>query len=439
MPETTTESVAPVATLTSSTLTKGQKRFVLFLSLIFAILPFVYVGDFELRGVHLSDLDASGFFFTLGVLPGAVGIIYHLLLANTRRAQGRAMLEQYYSFRNSRESARVQDRGENSVEGQDNSPTGAIAASLFLTGIFLLIAVFAGYEASEQKGAAANGVQGMMYAGLGSYVAVLYYMVARLYANALSSRFILTSALRTASAVALGWVFGIVGITWVAGEPAAASAAGEGSAALASNAVLFMMGLFHNMAIESLRSRARKLFGSSAVDSDELTITAVEGIDDTTAELLAEHGVATIQHLATSEPGDLCDRTILPLDRVIDWMDQALLIRYLKANITMARSLGIRAATDLALVHMRNDTALMNSLAEKSGMPAAAIDHIARELRDDYLVGLIYELEQGIPFPASTRNASSTTTTTTTTAPAASAPMIPIKDVTSSPAVAAQT
>ncbi|HEY0373048.1 MAG TPA: hypothetical protein VGD79_13675, partial [Thermoanaerobaculia bacterium] len=219
----------------------------------------------------------------------------------------------------------------------------------------------------------------------------------------------------------------------------AASAAGEGSAALASNAVLFMMGLFHNMAIESLRSRARKLFGSSAVDSDELTITAVEGIDDTTAELLAEHGVATIQHLATSEPGDLCDRTILPLDRVIDWMDQALLIRYLKANITMARSLGIRAATDLALVHMRNDTALMNSLAEKSGMPAAAIDHIARELRDDYLVGLIYELEQGIPFPASTRNASSTTTTTTTTAPAASAPMIPIKDVTSSPAVAAQT
>lgn len=435
MPETTTDSVAPVATLTTSTLTNGQKRFVLLLSLIFALLPLAYIGDLEFNGVHLSDLDASGFFLTLGILPGAVGIIYHLLLANTRRAQGRATLEQYYSFRNSRASARVQDRAENPVEGQDNSPTGAIAASLFLTGIFLLIAIFAGYEASEQKGAAANGVQGMMYAGLGSYVAVLYYMVARLYANALSTRFILTSALRTASAVVLGWVFGIVGITWIAGEPAA-GAGGHGTAAIASNAVLFMMGLFHNMAIESLRARARKLFGSTAVDSDELSITAVEGIDDTTAELLAEHGVATIQHLATSEPGDLCDRTILPLDRVIDWMDQALLIRYLKANITMARSLGIRAATDLALVHMRNETALMNSLAEKSGMPPAAIDHIARELRDDYLVGLIYELEQGVPFPASTRG--NEAATSTTTAPAQPAATIPIKQEPASTAVPAQ-
>jgi hypothetical protein len=432
MPETTTDPVAPVATLTSSTLTAGQKRFVLFLSLVFAIFPLVYVGDLELQGVHLSDLDASGFFFALGVLPGAIGIIYHLLLANTRRAQGRQLLERYYAFRNSRDGARVQDRLDVTVQGQDNSPTGAIAASLFLTGIFLLIAVFAGYEASEQKGAAANGVQGMMYAGLGSYVAVLYYMVARLYANALSSRFILTSALRTASAVVLGWVFGIVGITAFAGEPAV-GAAGQGSVALASNAVLFLAGLFHNMAIESLRARARKLFGSSAVDSEELSITAVEGIDDTTAELLTEHGVSTIQHLATSEPGDLCDRTILPLDRVVDWMDQALLIRYLKANIVMARGLGIRSATDLALVHMRNDSALMNSLAEKSGLPAAAVDHIARELRDDYLVALLYELEQGVPFPASTRTAMPVTTTPTLTTPE---PTIPIaKDTTASPAV----
>ena len=50
------------------------------------------------------------------------------------------------------------------------------------------------------------------------------------------------------------------------------------------------------------------------------------------------------------------------------------------------------------------DTALLNSLAEKSGMPSAAIDHIARELRDDYTCGLLYELEQGQEFPASTRS-----------------------------------
>jgi hypothetical protein len=435
MPETTTDPVAPVATMTSTTLTKGQKRFTLVLSLLFAIFPLLYVTDIDVKGVHLSDLNATGFFFSLGVLPGAIAIIYHLLLATSRRAQGRELLDQYYAFRNTRQAARVQDRAEVNIEGQDNSATGAIAASLFLTGIFLLIAVFAGYEAAEQKGPAANGVQGMMYAGLGSYVAVLYYMVARLYANALSSRFIVTSALRTASAVVLGWVFGIVGITAFAGEPSTAAAAGEGSAALASNAVLFLVGLFHNMAIESLRNRARKLFGSESMDAEEVPLTAVEGIDDTTAELLAEHGVATIQHLATSEPGDLCDRTILPLDRVIDWMDQALLIRYLKGSIKMSRGLGIRAATDLALVHMHNGTALMNSLAEKSGMPFAAIDHIARELRDDYLVALIYELEQGRPFPASTRPETGTDAVPAATTTTAATATIPIAKEATAPAV----
>ncbi len=428
MPEPPTETVAPVATLSATSLTNGQKRFVIFLSLLFAAFPLLFIGDVHVGTVRVTDLDASGFFFSLGVLPGAIAILYHLLLANTRRAQGREALEQYYSFRNTRESVRVQDRAETVVPGEENSATGAIAASLFLTGIFLLIAVFAGYEVSEQRGAAANGVQGMMYAGLGAYVAVLYYMVARLYANALSPRFIVTSALRTASAVALGWVFGIVGVTAFAGAPAAGAAADSG--ALAGNAVLFLVGLFHNMAIDSLRNRARKLFGSASFDAEEVPLTAVEGIDDMTAELLAEHGVATIQHLATSEPGDLCDRTILPLDRVVDWMDQALLIRYLKTNIRMSRALGIRAATDLAFVHMRNDTALLNSLAEKSGMPLAAIDHIARELRDDYLVGLIYELEQGVPFPASTRNVEAPPAP-----PVVAAPTIPIaRDATASAA-----
>jgi hypothetical protein len=414
MPDNSEQAVTPAASLSTATpLTKGQKFFVILISLLFAIFPLFFAIDLEIQGVHLSDLDAAGFFLSLGVLPGAIAILYHLLLANTRRAMGRGLLEKYYTFRNERVGARVQDQTSTTVTGEENGTVGAVAASLFLTGIFLLIAIFAGYEVAEQKGPTANGVQGMMYSGLGSYVAVLYYMVARLYANALSPRFIVTSALRTGSAVVLGWVFGIVGITVFVGSPTAGE---QGTAALAANAVLFLVGLFHNMAIDSLRSRARKLFGSTAVDSDEVAITAVEGIDDTTAELLAEHGVATIQHLATSEPGDLCDRTILPLDRVIDWMDQAMLIRYPKATINMSRGLGIRTATDLAIVHMHNDTALLNSLAEKTGIPAPAIDHIARQLRDDYTVALIYELEQGVPFPASTRG------TTTTDAATKAAP-----------------
>jgi hypothetical protein len=436
MPDTNADPAAPAANASVS-LKKWQKNLVLLLSIVFAAVPFFFVGDLSLRGVHLSDLDASGFFFSLGILPGALGIVYHVLLANTRRSQARELLDQYYSFRGSRASARPQDRARTMSEDTSADPLGAIAASLFLTGIFLLIAVFAGYEASEQKGVAANGVQGMMYCGLGAYVAVLYYMVARLYANALSSRFLMTSALRSASAVALGWVFGIVGVTAFAGAPSG-TADTSSSGALTANAILFLAGLFHNMAIESLRSRASKLFGTSLATAEELPLQCVEGIDDTTAELLSEHGVSSIQHLATSEPGDLCDRTILPLDRTVDWIDQALLMRYLKSGISVSRTLGIRAATDLCMVHLRGDSALLGSLAEKTALPSAAIEHIALELRGDYLVALIYEIAQGQPFPAALTAPTTATATVQTTMTPATAPTIPIKaEATASPAAQA--
>lgn len=434
MPENLNET-APVAALTSTRLSKGEKSLVLVLSIGFALLPFFFIRDL-MRGLNVTDLDATAFFFSLGLLPGAIGIVYHVVLARSRRSLGRERLEKYYQWRSARPSARPQDRMSVVVDETSADPLGALAACLFLTGIFLLIAVFAGYEAAHQRGATSNGVQGMMYAGLGAYVAVLYYMVARLYANALSSRFLMNSALRTASAVVLGWVFGVVGVTAFAGAPASSASLTENDA-LAASAVLFLAGLFHNMAIDALRKRARKLFGSAAVDAEELPLTGVEGIDDTTAELLTEHGVASIQHLATSEPGELCDRTLLPMERVVDWMDQALLIRYLKGNIAVSRGLGIRAGTDLALVHMRGDTSLLGSLAEKAGLPAAAIDHIARELRADYIVALLYEIEQGRPFPASTTAGDAPAAEVA--APAPSPAMIPITHEGKQSAAALQT
>jgi len=382
-------------TASSSGLSAWQKRIVLALAIVFASLPFFFITDFEVQGYHLNDLDASGFFFSLGLLPGSIAIVYQIVSATTRRRQGREMLQQYYAFRNSRSGARPQETVAVQTDASSSDPLGAVAAALFLTGIFLLIAVFAGYEASQQRGAAYNGVQGMMYAGLGSYVAVLYYMVARLYANALSSRFLVTSALRTASAVVIGWVGGIVGVTMLVGAPDPSNA----TQGLASNAVLFVTGLFHNMAIDSLRKRAVKMFGAAADVSEEAPLTMVEGIDDTTAELLAEHGIGSIQHLATTEPGVLCDGTLLPLDRILDWMDQALLMRSIRRNITLSRAMGIRGAIDLAVIHMRGEEKLLASLADKVGMPVEALNHIALDLRSDYVVALIYELQQGKPFP----------------------------------------
>ena len=114
-----------------------------------------------------------------------------------------------------------------------------------------------------------------------------------------------------------------------------------------------------------------------------------------------------MQHLATAEPGELCERTLLPIDRLTEWMDQAILVTYLNKNIIAARSLGIRGAIDLVLIYNQAaaDTPsgpmskLLDSLGEKITMPRASIDAIAQKLRDDFTVGLIYELREGRKLP----------------------------------------
>ena len=392
-------------TLSLSRLTPQQRTVVLALSIGFAAVPFLFITTFQVGGYRLNDLQSTAFFFSLSLLPGAIGICFHIVTAATRRVKGHETIHLYYAFRGSRERARKQERALVTVDQASSDPLGAISASLFLTGIFLLIAIFAGFENDAKQGIAFNGVQGMMYSGLGAYVAVLYYMVARLYANALSPRFLLTSALRSSSAVVIGWVFGIVGVTALV-SPGKAGDVSTG--ALASNGILFLIGLFHSSAIDMMRTRAMKMFGRAEQDDDEVPLMVIEGIDLTTADLLAEYGVGSIQHLATAEPGELCDRTLLPLDRILDWIDQAMLIRYVRRHIAVCRPLGIRGAINLALVHMRaegkpdgDDAKLLASLAEKVGMPFAAIDNIGREMRNEYMMGLIYELQQGRPFPDS--------------------------------------
>jgi hypothetical protein len=67
----------------------------------------------------------------------------------------------------------------------------------------------------------------------------------------------------------------------------------------------------------------------------------------------------------------------------------------------------------------------MTTLADKVNLPLAAIDNIGQELRADYMVALIYELQQGRPFPAAL------TTNQTANLVAAAPAMMPIKQETS--------
>lgn len=109
----------------------------------------------------------------------------------------------------------------------------------------------------------------------------------------------------------------------------------------------FAIGVFPSWAYEWLRRWARGLLKRD-VPSDNLSLEYVDGMDDVIIERFEELGIANVQHLATAEPVNLALRTFYPLYRIIDWIDQAILIIHLRKNILSARKLGIRGAIDMS-------------------------------------------------------------------------------------------
>jgi hypothetical protein len=186
----------------------------------------------------------------------------------------------------------------------------------------------------------AKAMNGFIFAALGAFVSVMWRMIKRINSNALTARFLFTAALRSAIAMMIGLAagqFDLFGFLNPNGP---------------RETVLFLTGLFTDWALDALRSRARTVFDPVANQTvDQLPLNMVDGLDDGVIDILDEIGIWDIEHLATCEPSELTLRTLYPFNRVADWIDQAVLINYLRRNIPAARDLGIRGAIDLMLLY----------------------------------------------------------------------------------------
>ena len=183
-----------------------------------------------------------------------------------------------------------------------------------------------------------EGIRALVFATYGAYAYALRVMIARLSAQALTGRFLVRVGLQAASTMVLGFVIGYVGAaTLVASGPQ-------------SLFLYFLIGLFPAWTSQLLTARAREIFAPNDAGCEKLPLCLVDGIDEDIADRLTEVGIWDIQHLATSDPLDLVFRAQYPLDRGLDWIDQAILISYVRGEITQLRELGLRGAIDLAVV-----------------------------------------------------------------------------------------
>src|SRR5207248_9215898 len=107
----------------------------------------------------------------------------------------------------------------------------------------------------------------LLFAGLGAFVSVMWRMINRMNANALSSRVMFTAALRAAIAIAIGMVAAQVDLFGSKNAPATDAAASS-----VKEALFFFIGLFTDWALTALRTRARTVFNQPNDPCDRLPL-----------------------------------------------------------------------------------------------------------------------------------------------------------------------
>jgi hypothetical protein len=220
--------------------------------------------------------------------------------------------------------------GSGQEDESKHRPTSAeaFAAALLLTTVFLVVA-----RTPSRSG---NEIQGWVYAGYGAYISTLWFMLVRLNANALSPRFLINSALKVSIAVFIGYI--VSKSNFLNSEGASVAT------------LYFAVGLFHSWAMRALKKTAMATFGITSAWPADASLASIDGLDDDAADVLQEIGITSAQHLATMHIPEVCGRTLYPRDRVLDWIDQAILAKHTNGRLPELRAIGIHSAHALVTI-----------------------------------------------------------------------------------------
>jgi hypothetical protein len=114
-------------------------------------------------------------------------------------------------------------------------------------------------------------------------------------------------------------------------------------------AFAFFVGIFPQLGLQAVRALVGRGFRHLIPNFDtRYPLSALDGMDLWYEARLLEEGIEDLQNLATCNFVDLMLYTRVPLERLVDWVDQAhLILRVGEGDRDVLRRFGIRTATDL--------------------------------------------------------------------------------------------
>jgi hypothetical protein len=140
------------------------------------------------------------------------------------------------------------------------------------------------------------------------------------------------------------------------------------------NVLAFFIGVFPQIGVQVLKSGINKVFKGVVPSLDSrYPLSDLDGLTIWDQARLLEEGIEDLHGLVTANLVDVLLRTRIPVDRLVDWLDQALLYLYLPngssgnpARAALAE-LAIRTATDLERAWGSNHPAVRAQLAVAVG------------------------------------------------------------------------
>lgn len=199
------------------------------------------------------------------------------------------------------------------------------------------------------------------FAFLGTYFYILQMLVRRYFQNDLKATAYINATMRIVVVVLIVWTV----------DPLLQDSTTQAE----RNAIAFVIGVFPTVGWQLLVQALLRVPGL-VIDSLRPTyrLTDLDGLNVWYESRLLEVGIEDMQNLATTDIVDLMLNTRIPVDRLVDWIDQAFLYLRVtnKDERATLRGYGIRSATDLLDVFKDDDlaTEMKSLLNKKDGQPS---------------------------------------------------------------------
>jgi len=151
--------------------------------------------------------------------------------------------------------------------------------------------------------------------------------------------------------------------------------------------VTFFIGFFPEQGLNWIAATAKKALGQQGGIAKETRLSEIEGLSIWHQGRLMQEGIENVQNLATADLPALVIGTPFPVNQIVDWVDQAILLAYAsQEQFEALEKAGLLRASDVLTT--TSDEGL-NDLADATGLKKSELQVLSRVLQSALNIKMI--------------------------------------------------